>query len=65
MRKKNPTLGESLHSHLVPERLLEGGEHDGLFGEFIKERASRIFALIQRYTAPPSLPSLIPEPAEK
>lgn len=65
VRKKNPTLGESLRSHLVPERLLEGGEHDGLFGEFIKERASRIFALIQRYTAPPSLPSLIPEPAEK
>jgi hypothetical protein len=62
LRKKNPRLAESLASHLVPARLLEGGDHDGLFGEFIKERSEAIFALISRYTSPPALESLIPPP---
>jgi hypothetical protein len=60
LRKKNSALGETLASHRVPARLLEGGEHDGLFGEFIKERSEQIFALIQRYTTPPVLESLAP-----
>jgi len=60
LQKKNPALPDCLTSHLVPTRLLEGGENDGLFGEFIKERSGQIFALIQHYTAAPALESLMP-----
>ncbi|MDM8561205.1 DUF262 domain-containing protein [Candidatus Parabeggiatoa sp. HSG14] len=45
LQKDNPKLKHSLESHLIPVELIEG-LYDDEFQDFLKERADKIFALI-------------------
>jgi hypothetical protein len=49
-QNKNSKLAECLTSHLVPEEMISDTTWDSLFNLFLKERAQKIFNLIDSYT---------------
>lgn len=50
---KNPQLASCLESHLVPADVLTEPMWNGLFGDFVAERARKIYGLIVRYAIAP------------